>query len=180
VSPLRIFAQPRNKNKTKMATSKSSFAPISNPDIEILILGSLPGDKSIEVNEYYGHPRNRFWKILATSSKQVQPQNYKDKLDLLQKLKIGLWDVAQNAVRIGSLDSAIKSEEPNDIETFIANHPNLRIIAFNGKTSEALFNKYFDKKPHMKYISLPSSSPANARFDFEALCKSWQELFEEN
>ncbi|AWG23426.1 DNA-deoxyinosine glycosylase [Flavobacterium faecale] len=161
-----------------METTKSSFAPISNPDIEILILGSLPGDKSIEVNEYYGHPRNRFWKILATISEQNQPENYKDKLALLQKLKIGLWDVAQNAIRNGSLDSAIKSVEPNDIGNFITNHPKLRIIAFNGKTSEALFNKYFDKKPPIHYIALPSSSPANARFDFETLRVAWQKVLE--
>jgi hypoxanthine-DNA glycosylase len=159
-----------------METTKSSFAPISNPDIEILILGSLPGDKSIEVNEYYGHPRNRFWKIITAISNNELPQNYIEKLVLLQKLKIAVWDVAQKAVRNGSLDSAIKSEEPNDIETFIANHPKLRFIAFNGKTAEALFNKYFDKKPHVNYISLPSSSPANARFNFDTLCKAWRQL----
>ncbi|WP_366184124.1 DNA-deoxyinosine glycosylase [Flavobacterium ovatum] len=159
-----------------MITTKSSFAPISNPDIEILILGSLPGDKSIEVNEYYGHPQNRFWKIIAAISNNELPQNYKDKVALLQKLKIGVWDVAQKALRSGSLDSAIKSEEPNDIETFISNHPKLKIIAFNGKTAEALFNKYFDKKSNIKYVSLPSTSPANARFDFDTLRESWQQL----
>ncbi|MCW2120007.1 DNA-deoxyinosine glycosylase [Flavobacterium sp. 7A] len=173
---MRIDKTKIEKTETSLINTKSSFQPISQPNTEILILGSLPGDKSIEVNEYYGHPRNRFWKIIATISNKELPKNYNDKLALLQKLKIGLWDVAQRANRSGSLDSAIKDEEPNDIDSFLIDHPNLKIIAFNGRTSEALFNKYFDKKKNLKYISLPSTSPANARFSFDALCISWRQL----
>lgn len=157
-------------------TTKTSFAPIAQPNSQLLILGSLPGDKSIELNEYYGHPRNRFWKVLATVSNNAIPKNYQEKINLLTTLKIGLWDTAYKANRSGSLDSAIKDEVPNDLENFITNQPELKMIAFNGKTSEALFNKYFDKKSHITYLSLPSTSPANAKFTFEMLCEAWQDI----
>ncbi|MCG9791058.1 DNA-deoxyinosine glycosylase [Flavobacterium algicola] len=167
-----------HSDQMQPTATKSSFAPISNPTIEILILGSLPGDKSIELNEYYGHPRNRLWKILATISHLAIPENYNEKLALINQLKIGLWDVANNANRTGSLDSAIKHEEPNDLDNFIIKHPKLKIIAFNGKTSEALFNKYFEKKNTITYLSLPSTSPANARFTFEKMCEAWQAILQ--
>lgn len=137
---------------------KTSFDPISNADTKILILGTMPGDKSLELGEYYGHPRNRFWKILSTISNNELPLSYSDKKGLLVKLKIGIWDVAHKANRKGSLDSAINDEEPNDLEYFISKHKNLKVISFNGTKSEILFNKYFERKSSIKYITLPSTS----------------------
>ncbi len=155
---------------------KSSFAPISNPDITTLILGSLPGDKSLELNEYYGHPRNRFWKTIAAITNNEEPTSYEDKKALLLKSKIGLWDIAHKAIRKGSLDSAMQNEQPNDIPNFITAHGNLKTIAFNGKKSQALFDKYFERNEGIKYLCLPSTSPANAGFSFETICKIWQQL----
>jgi hypoxanthine-DNA glycosylase len=162
--------------KLSLTHTKTSFEPISNPDTTILILGTMPGDKSLELGEYYGHPRNKFWKIISTITKNNLPLNYSDKKTLLLKIKVGIWDVAHKANRKGSLDSAIEDEEPNDLDNFIARHKNLKVIGFNGTKSKALFDKYFDRKSELKYISLPSTSPANTGIDFENICKQWRQV----
>lgn len=156
--------------------TKTSFDPISNADTAILILGTMPGDKSLELGEYYGHSRNRFWKIISTITGNNLPLSYSDKKELLLKSKIGIWDVAHKANRKGSLDSAIEDEEPNDLDNFIAGHKNLKVIGFNGTKSEALFDKYFDRKSNLKYFSLPSTSPANTGIDFDNICKLWRQI----
>ena len=156
---------------------KTSFAPIANGKTRILILGSLPGDKSLEFQQYYAHPRNRFWRVLAEITDSDFPNNYEEKINLLQQNKIGLWDVVNNAKRVGSLDTNILDEVPNDLDEFILNHPQLEIIVFNGTKSQKLFDKYFMRKTELKYIALPSTSPANAAFTFEKLCGKWGEIF---
>lgn len=155
---------------------KTSFPPISNPGATILILGTMPGDKSLELGEYYGHARNRFWKIISAITNHDLPLAYSGKKELLLKSGIAVWDVAHKANRKGSLDSAIKEEEPNDLDNFITRHKHLKIIGFNGKKSEALFDKYFERRNGIKYISLPSTSPSNAGIDFENICKLWRQI----
>ena len=155
---------------------KQSFDPIVDPKTTILILGTMPSDKSLALAEYYGNPRNRFWKIIATITNNELPLTYSDKKELLKKTGIGVWDVVHKASRKGSLDSAIENEEPNDLDSFIATHKNIKVIGFNGAKSEALFNKYFDRKPGIRYVSLSSSSPANAGISFDALCNVWRQL----
>lgn len=172
-------SQPKTVKQIVKATStntKTSFDPISNSDTTILILGTMPGDKSLALGEYYGHARNRFWKIISTITDNDLPLTYTDKKALLLKSKIGIWDVAHKANRKGSLDSAIEDEEPNDLDSFIARHKNLKIIGFNGAKSQALFDKYFDRQSDLKYISLPSTSPANTGIDFDNICKQWRQL----
>lgn len=156
--------------------TKTSFDPISNADTTILILGTMPGNKSLELGEYYGHSRNRFWKIVSTITNNDLPLTYSDKKALLLKSKIGIWDVAHKANRKGSLDSAIEDEEPNDLDGFIARHKNLKVIGFNGTKSQALFDKYFNRKSVIKYIPLPSTSPANTGIDFDNICKQWRQI----
>ncbi|SDZ15390.1 DNA-deoxyinosine glycosylase [Tindallia californiensis] len=157
-------------------TIKTSFAPISNKDTTILILGSMPGDKSLELGEYYGHPRNRFWKIIAIITGNELPLTYSEKKAMLLRSTIGVWDVAHKAKRKGSLDSAIKDDEPNDLESFMAEHRHLKVIGFNGKKAESLYDKYFDRKSGINYFSLPSTSPANAGIDFESICNKWRHI----
>jgi hypoxanthine-DNA glycosylase len=166
-----------NQNPRPNTTyNKTSFDPISDSDTVVLILGTIPGKKSIELGEYYGHPRNCFWKIISTITNKNIPFTYSDKIELLLKSKIGIWDVAHKANRKGSLDNTIKSVEPNDLDKFIAEHKNLKVICFNGKKSEELFNKYFNRKSNLKYIPLPSTSPANTHIDFDNKCKLWQQI----
>lgn len=162
--------------KANSTYTKTSFDPISNFDTTILILGTMPGDKSLELGEYYGHSRNRFWKIISTITNNVLPLTYADKKALLLKSKIAIWDVAHKANRKGSLDSAIEDEEPNELDNFISKHKNLKVIGFNGTKSQALFDKYFDRKSGIKYISLPSTSPANTSIDFDNISKLWRQI----
>jgi hypoxanthine-DNA glycosylase len=93
---------------------KISFPPISADSTEILILGSLPGEKSLAMHEYYAHPQNKFWRIIAAITDSQTPVNYDDKMSLLIKNKIGVWDVVREAKRIGSLDTNIVGEVPNE------------------------------------------------------------------
>jgi len=132
------------------------------------------------VGEFFrqGHPQNRFLKIIATITNSKLPINYYDKKSLLLKSRIGLWDVAYQAIRQGSLDSAIKNEVPNDLENFIANHKTITTIGFNGKKSEALFDKYFNRQERINYVLLPSTSPANAGINFENCGKLWRQIFD--
>jgi hypoxanthine-DNA glycosylase len=155
---------------------KNSFEPISNTDTIILILGTLPSDKSLEKGEYYGNPNNRFWKIISTITNNKLPNNYSDKKEFLLENNIGLWDIAKRANRKGSLDNDIINEEPNDLENFILNHKHLKVIGFNGKKSETLYDNYFKRNKGIKYISLPSSSSANTRIKFDDICKVWKQI----
>lgn len=155
---------------------KTSFEYISNQDAEILILGSLPGDTSLAINEYYGHPQNRFWKIISTITNSKLPKTYSEKIELLLTNKIALWDVVKTADRQGSLDTAIKNVNTNPIDKFIEQHKNLRIIGFNGKKAELLFDKHFTRVENLNYISLPSTSPANRSISEEIILKMWQNL----
>lgn len=159
---------------------KSSFVPIADKETQILILGSLPGDRSLAENEYYAHPRNRFWRIIAEITGYDFPANYKEKLEMLRQNKIGVWDVVNSAKRVGSLDTNILHEVPNDLEGFIENHPKLKTIAFNGAKSQKLFDKYFTRKATLKYLALPSTSPANAKISFEMICQKWKEILPAN
>lgn len=155
---------------------KTSFDPISGPDARVLILGSMPGDTSIELGEYYAHPGNRFWKTISTITGNALPQSYADKKALLLKSRMAIWDVAHKAVRKGSLDQNIRDEEPNDLNKFLNKHKNLRIVGFNGAKAQRLFEKYFDKREGITYIVLPSTSPANNGTSFESLCRVWKQI----
>lgn len=151
-----------------------SFAPITSNDANILILGTMPGTKSLELNQYYGHKQNNFWKFMFSILKEDFSDDYHTKKTLLQKHKIALWDVLQFCERVGSLDSAIKNEIANDFETFLKNHPNIKTILFNGQKAAAFFKKYVTLQKEYHLITLPSSSPANASKTFEAKLKEWK------
>jgi len=161
----------------KSIIKSKSFSPIIYSDTKILIFGSLPGKKSLELQQYYGHARNRIWKILSHLTGSDVPVTYQQKKELLYKNKIGLWDVAHSAHREGSLDSNIKDESPNDIESLLDNYSSIKVIGFNGKKSEKMFYKYFTEKTDIKYVPLPSTSPANMVISFEDICARWSQLF---
>ena len=154
-----------------------SFKPLIFQNTEVLILGSLPGKKSLELNQYYGHSRNRIWSILSYLKEKEMPTNYDDKKSFLKTMKIGLWDVCHSAIRKGSLDSNIKEEIPNNIDLLIKTNRSIKVIGLNGKKSEQMFYKFFKLNPVIKYIPLPSTSPANMAISFEDICKKWSQLF---
>lgn len=156
---------------------KQSFLPIENKETRILILGSLPGDKSIEAQEYYAHPQNRFWKLMQHIFNRTDVLTYPQKRDLLLENQIGLWDVCAQAKRKGSMDLDIVEEIPNDLPHFFSQHPQLHCIIFNGQKARKVYEKHFIKSEHYHYYTRPSTSPANAQYSLEKLLLDWQLLF---
>lgn len=136
----------------------------------------MPSDASLEKKEYYGHTRNRFWRIISEITQSETPLHYEGKIELLVKHKIGLWDIAQKAERKGSLDSSMKDVIPNKLEEFLQNHPKIHTICFNGIKAQKLHDQFFLRKSKIKYLLLPSSSPANARMSIDALISYWREI----
>ena len=153
-----------------------SFRPSIDKNSEILILGSMPGIKSLEKQEYYAHPQNRFWKVMAyiCNEKSLPDFDYQKKLEVLLKNKIALWDTIKTCKREGSLDSDIKNEIPNEIRSLLKKYPEIKKICLNGNKSYSAFRKYFPDL-HEKYvcIKMPSTSPANARYSLEKLISEW-------
>lgn len=151
-----------------------SFLPISSSDANILILGTMPGVKSLEMNQYYGHNQNNFWKFLFAIFNEDFSNDYEIRKKLLEKNHIALWDVLQYCDRIGSLDSAIKNEIANDFETFLQQHPNIKTIFFNGQKAAAFFKKHVHLQKVYKLVILPSTSPANASKSFQSKLEEWK------
>ena len=153
------------------------FKPIYNSESQILILGSFPSVKSREVCFYYGHPQNRFWKILSNIFNVNIPLSTNEKIKFLISHKIAIWDTIKSCNINSSSDSSIKNAIPNDIEMIIKNS-NIKAIFCNGNTSYKIFIKYFKDKINLPIICLPSSSPANAKFSLQNLTDIWKEKIE--
>ena len=153
-----------------------SFLPNIDGKSEILILGSMPGVKSLEEQQYYAHPQNRFWRLMGLfcSVENLQDFDYQEKLQILLKNKIALWDVIQSCNRDGSLDSNIQNEVPNNIPDLLKQFPNIKIICLNGNKAYTAFKKYFpDLLEKYNCYKLPSTSPANASYKLANLYKEW-------
>ncbi|MDI6624169.1 MAG: DNA-deoxyinosine glycosylase, partial [Brevundimonas sp.] len=114
-------------------TRKAGFAPVVDANTQLLILGSLPGDASLKAGQYYGHPRNAFWRLIGdVVGRDLAALPYEDRLTALKAAGVGLWDVIASAERPGSLDAAIRSPEAADLRGLVAELPKLRAVAFNG------------------------------------------------
>ncbi|THE13067.1 DNA-deoxyinosine glycosylase [Bacillus timonensis] len=152
--------------------------PIVGEDPRILILGSMPSVESLRKQEYYGNQRNHFWKIMFMLFDSHELTDYKDKIAFVKERKIALWDVLYSCHREGSLDSSIKNEEPNEIEAFVKNHPNLRLIACNGTKSYKSYQKYIGlhRLPGVEVIKLPSTSPVPGKYNktLEGKLQEWK------
>ena len=140
---------------------------------KILILGSFPSVKSREQGFFYGHPQNRFWKVLSAILCEPLPKTIDEKRTMLIKNNIALWDVIASCDILGSSDSSIKNVIPNDISK-ILDTADIKAIFTNGKTSFNLYNKYILPKTNINPIYLPSTSPANAAFSVEKLIDEWK------
>lgn len=151
------------------------FEPVFDENSKVLILGTFPSVKSRENQFYYGHPQNRFWKVIAGLTESEVPQTIEEKKKLLLEHGIAIWDVIESCDIIGSSDSSIKNVVPADIERVIANSKIQNIYA-NGGTAKKLYEKYSQKKTGREIIGLPSTSPANAAYSLERLLECWQEV----
>lgn len=158
-----------------------SFPAISRPDAEILILGSMPGNVSLAAFQYYAHPRNAFWKIMGELFSFDHTQSYLTRIQHLPDHNIALWDVAQQCIRPGSLDSNIveSSVLPNDFERFFAHHPAIRLVCLNGGKAAALYKKHVLSNVEIAQKTdwkiLPSTSPANAGMSYQKKAEQWRE-----
>lgn len=141
---------------------KRCFDPVVDERTRLLVLGSLPGEKSLAVQQYYGNPQNRFWMLMsAVTGRELVALDYAARLDALRDLGVGLWDVVAEAQRPGSLDSAIRHRDDNDLGGLIARLPALTTIAFNGGTAGKLGMKLLGgEAARYRVVQLPSSSPA--------------------
>ena len=151
------------------------FEPVFDENSKVLILGTFPSVKSRENQFYYGHPQNRFWKVIAGLTESEVPQTIEEKKKLLLEHGIAIWDVIESCDIIGSSDSSIKNVVPADIERVVANSKIKNIYA-NGGTAKKLYEKYSQKKTGREIIGLPSTSPANAAYSLERLLECWQEV----
>ena len=145
-------------------TLKRAFGPVVDARTRLLILGSLPGDASLKVGQYYGHPQNGFWRLVGgVIGVELVALSYPERLEALKSAGVGLWDVIASAERPGSLDAAIRNAEAADLNRLIDGLPMLRAIAFNGGTAARLGRRNLAPRPHIDLINLPSSSPAFTR-----------------
>lgn len=148
------------------------FEAVWDSESEILILGSLPSVKSREEMFYYGHPRNRFWPVMAELFKENVPVDIEEKKNFLLKNHIALWDVIASCDICGSSDSSIRNVVPNDIERIVKNSKINRIFT-NGATADRLYKKYMLNEIGIEAVRLPSTSPANAAKSVAELVKDW-------
>ena len=149
------------------------FLPLFNSESKILILGSFPSVKSREVNFFYGHPQNRFWKVVAAVFEEEVPQTIEEKKEFLLRNHIALWDVIHSCDITGSSDTSIRNVTANDLDV-IFNEANIRAIYVNGKTAYRYYQKYMLPKTGRPAVCLPSTSPANAAWSVDRLTEEWK------
>ena len=156
---------------------KHTFDQVFNADSKILILGSFPSVKSRENNFFYGHPQNRFWKVMANVLDWEVPSTIEEKKTMLLSNHVAVWDVIASCSIQGSSDTSIKDVVVNDFSKILENSKVERIYVNGGKAYE-LYHKYAEKVTGIKAVKLPSTSPANAAWSLEKLTKIWKETIE--
>jgi hypoxanthine-DNA glycosylase len=154
-----------------------SFPPISDDRAEVLILGTMPGERSLRMSQYYGHNGNHFWKILFDLHDEVWTKNYDRRIRLLHENRIAVWDVLKACQREGSSDNVILEEEANEFVEFFAAHPGIQMIAFNGKNAAVFFEKYVGQRIDLPRVILPSTSAANGWMTYDKKLAEWRKAF---
>lgn len=155
---------------------KRSFPAVVDDRTRVLVLGSLPGEESLARRQYYGNPRNHFWRLMSeVVAADLVALGYEARLQALLDAKVGLWDTVGAATRRGSLDGAIRLREANSLPELVAKLPDLRAVAFNGAKSAALGVKQLTGGDRLTLLPLPSSSPAYT-LAFEAKREAWLRL----
>lgn len=154
---------------------KTTFEPVFDENSRVLILGTFPSVKSREENFYYGHPQNRFWRLIANLTGEEVPTTIAEKKALLLRHGIALWDVVLECDIIGSSDSSIRNVVPADINRILKS-ANIEKIIANGATAHRLYEKYCRESTGREAVKCPSTSPANAAFGMERLTEEWRRI----
>ena len=151
------------------------ISPVYDKNSSILILGSFPSVKSREEGFFYGHPQNRFWKVVASVFDEIVPKSIEEKKAFLLRNHIAVWDVIQSCDIDGSSDASIKNVKANDLNE-ILNAADIKAIFVNGKTALKYYKKYTEPILGRTAICLPSTSPANAAWNLESLVGEWKRI----
>lgn len=162
---------------------KNGLAPLIGESPEILILGSLPGDESLRLQQYYGNPRNMFWRVMAKVFGETVPDDYSGKSEFLKSHGIALWDVFSAAEREGSLDANIRGEEYNDLAGLLGSNPTIRTVVLNGGKAEKAFRTYARRHAMPEGIRvLPFTSTSmmslSAGWDLDRISKQWEGMLQ--
>ena len=175
-----MTSSPAAPDRPEPPLRKRCFDPVVDQGTGILILGSLPGEKSLASQEYYGNPQNQFWRLMShILCVELVPLDYPARLDCLRENGIGLWDVVAEAHRNGSLDSFIRDRDDNDLQGLLAQYPNITTVAFNGGTAAKLGLRVLGEQASAcRIVQLPSSSPAYTLAYAEKLAR-WHSLYGE-
>ena len=153
------------------------FGPLYNENSRVLILGSFPSVKSREQNFFYGHPQNRFWRVVAAVFARPVPESIEEKKALILESGLALWDSIASCDITGSSDASIRNVRPNDIG-IILDHCDIERIYCNGRKSHELYQKYIEQETGREAICLPSTSPANAQWTLARLIEAWSVIGE--
>lgn len=151
------------------------IAPVYDTDSRVLILGSFPSLKSRESNFFYGHPQNRFWRVLAALYGASVPVSVSEKISFLKSHQIALWDVIHSCEITGSSDSSIRNVIPNDLSP-VFSAASIKAIYTNGKTADRLYRRYLLPHTQIPAVCLPSTSPANASWSLDRLIEAWSQI----
>lgn len=161
------------KLQTEIVTHE--FQPIFDTQSKILMLGTMPSPKSREVGFYYGHPRNRFWSVVADVCGEESPQTIEEKIALAKRNHIAVWDVLRSCEIRGADDGSIRNPIPNEMSE-IFRHADIHAVFTTGTKATALYKKYCLPKIGMPSVMLPSTSPANCRTSYETLFQAYQQI----
>lgn len=151
--------------------------PLYDENSKVLILGSFPSAKSRKARFFYGHPQNRFWKLIALLSEEEVPQTTEQKKSLILRHNLAVWDVIHSCTVTGSSDSSIRDVVPNDLAPVIGGSKIEKIFT-NGAVAHKLYKKYIFPQTGIEAVKLPSTSPANAAYSIERLAESWKVIFD--
>jgi double-stranded uracil-DNA glycosylase len=155
-----------------------SFAPIADRRARVLILGSMPSEKSLAQNQYYAHERNAFWPIVGRLFDFDPASSYKARIRVLRARRIAVWDVLHSCVREGSLDTMIEEEVANDFTAFFRAHPAIAHVFFNGSKAQSSFRRHVGAQigRTLRFTRLPSTSPAHAALSMARKLSAWRAI----
>ncbi|MBT8130840.1 MAG: DNA-deoxyinosine glycosylase [Gammaproteobacteria bacterium] len=170
-----------NRRAKSQVTLSQGFGALADVNARVLVLGSLPGERSIAAGQYFAHPRNAFWPIVGQLFNIATALPYQERVKALNKSGVALWDVLQASHRKGSLDSAIdiNTAKSNDFNTFLEKYPGICLIAFNGRKAAELFHRIVEPRlvvPVPPQILLPSTSPAYAAMPYAKKLEIWRKI----
>lgn len=166
----------RPKNERSLVTHE--FPALFDRDSRVLLLGSIPSPKSREQGFYYGHPQNRFWKVMAQVLGEEVPETIPQKKAMLQKHHVALWDVLESCTIVGASDTSIEDVVPNKISELVKKSKVTRIFC-TGATAHKLYQKYCAADVGMDAVKLPSTSPANCAVSLEKLVAAYRDILAE-